>query len=220
MSDHFHNRIDAGERLARKLTKYAQRADVLVLALPRGGVPVGFVVARQLQVPLDVLIVRKLGVPGQEELAMGAIALGAACALNPKVISDLGISNDTIAAAIAREQPELERRARAYRGSRPAPDVRDRTVILVDDGIATGATMKTAVQALRAELPRRLVVAAPTIAAETCDRLREEADEVVAVLTPVDFSSVGQWYADFTQTTDAEVCELLAKAARPSPAPT
>jgi len=216
----FHDRRDAGQVLARRLSAYRSRPDTLVLALPRGGVPVGHEVAQALGLPLDVFVVRKLGVPGHDEFAMGAIASGGVRVMNGDVVRMLGIGSAQIEAVAQAEALELARRERLYRDARPVLVIAQRTVLLVDDGIATGATMKTAVQALRAELPRRLVVAAPTIAAETCDRLREEADEVVAVLTPVDFSSVGQWYADFTQTTDAEVCELLAKAARPSPAPT
>lgn len=214
MRTQFRNRAEAGEILAQKLAKYADQPGVLVLALPRGGVPVGQVVAQYLHVPLDVFIVRKLGVPGREELAMGAIASGGVRALNRPVIDSLQISSDAIAAVVARERRELLRREQTYRGLRPAPSVRDRTVILVDDGIATGSSMRVAVMALRGQQARRIVVATPVIAASTLRQMQEEADEVVAVLIPEEFYGVGQWYEDFSQTSDEEVQALLASASQ------
>jgi putative phosphoribosyl transferase len=216
MKTRFRSRTEAGELLAKKLMKYANRADVLLLALPRGGVPVGFVLAQRLHAPLDVLVVRKLGVPGQEELAMGAIATGGVRTLNAHVVEALQISNDAIDAVVSREQRELERREQTYRDGRPAPIVRERTVILVDDGIATGSTMRAAIGVLRSQQARRIVVATPTIAASTLREMRSVADEVVAVLMPEDFFGVGQWYEDFSQTTDEEVKALLASAASSS----
>ena len=205
----FRNRNEAGELLARKLRGYAHRHDVLVLALPRGGVPVARVVARHLHASLDVFIVRKLGVPGHEELAMGAIASGGVRVLNPQVIDSLRIPQKTIDAVTELEQRELVRRERTYRAGRPAPGVRGRTVIVVDDGIATGATMRAAVQALRSMKPDRIVVATPTVARSTYLEMRDDVDDFVAVITPEDFSGVGQWFDDFSQTTDEEVRELL-----------
>lgn len=200
--------------LAKKLARYAHRSDVLVLALPRGGVPVGYEVAQAIRAPLDVFVVRKLGVPGHEELAMGAIASGGVRVLNGSVIEGLQISDDVIDAVAARELRELERRERTYRDDRPAPDVQGCTVILVDDGIATGSTMRAAVEALRQLGTGRIVVAVPTAALSTMRAMRREVDEFVAVTTPADFSGVGQWYEDFSQTTDEEVRLLLAKAAQ------
>jgi len=215
MRTQFANRAEAGELLARKLEKYKNRDDVLVLALPRGGVPVGFVVAGRLRAPLDVLIVRKIGVPGQEELAMGAIAAGGVRILNARVIETLQITKEAVEAVVAREQRELERREESYRGGRTAPPVLGRTVILVDDGIATGSTMRSAIGVLRRQKAQKVVVATPTIAASTLKGMRGDADEIVAVLVPEDFVGVGQWYSDFSQTSDAEVQRLLALAARP-----
>jgi putative phosphoribosyl transferase len=214
MITQFLNRIQAGQLLARKLAKYAKRSDVLVLALPRGGVPVGYEVAQALNLPLDVFVVRKLGVPGHEELAMGAIATGGVRVLNGSVVESLGISDETIDAVAARELRELERRERAYRDDRPAPEVQDRTVILVDDGIATGSTMFAAISALRQQGAAHIVVATPTVAAETSRAMRREVDELIAVIVPEEFYGVGQWYEDFSQTSDEEVSELLAKASR------
>jgi predicted phosphoribosyltransferase len=205
----FRDRTDAGRRLAEKLTAYADRSDVLVLALPRGGVPVGFEVARTLGTPLDVFLVRKLGVPGHEELAMGAVATGGVRVLNDEIVEGLGISDHAIDAVVARELQELERRERLYRGDRPPPDVADRTVILVDDGLATGATMRAAIQALRQQEPRRIVVAVPTASPDTCEALKAEADDVICAMTPEPFFAVGHWYDDFRQTTDDEVRDLL-----------
>jgi putative phosphoribosyl transferase len=185
----------------------------LVLALPRGGVPVGFEVAKALHAPLDVFIVRKLGVPGQEELAMGATATGKIRVLNEEVIRGLGIPDETVEAVAAVEERELERRERLYRGDRPAADVKDKPVILIDDGLATGSTMRAAIVALKRRHPARIVVAVP-VAAATCDELRSEVDELVCAVTPEPFFSVGQWYENFSQTSDEEVQDLLKRATR------
>jgi predicted phosphoribosyltransferase len=209
----FRDRADAGRRLAAKLTTYAGRHDVLVLALPRGGVPVAAEVARELGVPLDVYLVRKLGVPGHEELALGAIASGGTIVLNDDIVRGLAIPSTVIDTLVRQERHELERRERVYRGDRPIPDVTGRVVILVDDGLATGATMRAAVEALRARHPVRLVVAVPVGAPETCSALESLADEVTCAVTPEPFYAVGLWYADFDQTTDAEVQTLLEQAA-------
>jgi putative phosphoribosyl transferase len=208
----FHDRSEAGRVLAGKLQKYADRSDVIVLALPRGGVPVAFEVAQALHAPLDIFLVRKLGVPGHEELAMGAIASGGVRVLNHEVVRALRMPEDVIDAVAAEEQQELERRERSYRGDRLPNDVRGRTVILVDDGLATGSTMHAAIAALRQQEPARIVVAVPIGAAETCDEFRLEADEVVCGRTPEPFYAVGLWYRDFSQTTDEEVQELLHRA--------
>lgn len=212
MDSVFHDRADAGRALARALSAYANRPDVVVLALPRGGVPVGFEVARALDAPLDVFLVRKLGVPGQEELAMGAIASGHVRVLNDTVVRMLKISREAIDAVAAREQRELERREREYRDGRPPASVAGRTAILVDDGLATGSSMRAAVQALRQKGPHEIVVAVPVAAAETCEALRREVDDVVCAWTPEPFDAVGLWYDDFSQTSDAEVRELLERA--------
>lgn len=209
----FKDRKHAGEALAAKLIAYANRSDVLVLGLPRGGVPVAFEVAKALNAPLDIFAVRKLGLPGYEELAMGAIASGGARVLNDEVVRSREISPDAIETVALKEQQELERRERLYRDSRPFPDVRGRTVILVDDGLATGATMRAAVVALQQLQPASIVVAAPISAPETCSELSQEVSEIVCAETPSPFMSVGLWYENFSQTTDDEVCELLAKAA-------
>jgi putative phosphoribosyl transferase len=209
----FENRREAGRELARRLTAFEDRDDVLVLGLPRGGVPVAAEVARALRVPLDVLVVRKLGVPGHEELAMGAVASGGARVLNDAIVHDLGVDDATLERVTREQRAEVQRRERAFRGDRPPPDLRDRTVLLVDDGIATGATMRSAVAALRASLPRRLVVATPVAAPEAAALLGKEADEVICLATPMDFLAVGRWYRDFPQTTDDEVRALLG--ARP-----
>jgi putative phosphoribosyl transferase len=214
MAIRFANRQQAGELLATKLATYADRPDVLVLALPRGGVPVGFALARTLHVALDIFLVRKLGVPGHEELAMGAIASGGVRVLNTEVVQLLHIPDDLIDLVAAQEQREIDRREHLYRAGRPLPHIRGRTVILVDDGLATGATMRAAVAAVRHHQPARLVVAVPTAAPETCAELQAEADEVVCATTPEPFYAVGLWYADFTQVTDMEVRDLLAQAAR------
>ena len=211
----FRDRSEAGRLLAAKLAAYANRPDVLVLALPRGGVPVAYEVARALGAPLDVFLVRKLGVPGHEELAMGAVATGGVRVLNDQVVRALRIPDYVIDAVAAQEQQELARRERLYRGGRPPPDVRGRTVILVDDGLATGATMHAAIKALRQLQPARLVVAVPTAAPETCEALRAEVDEVICAITPEPFYAVGLWYEDFSQTTDEEVRDLLARRQHP-----
>lgn len=211
MWNRFRDRREAGRLLAAKLPAYAHRPDVLVLALPRGGVPVAYEVARALGAPLDVFLVRKLGVPGQEELAMGAVASGGVRVLNDDIVTALRIPERVIDAIAAREQPELARRERLYRGNRPPPDVRGRTVILVDDGLATGATMAAAVKALRQQHPARIVVAVPIASPDTCEQLSTEVDEVVCAAMPHPFHAVGLWYEDFSQTTDDEVRELLAR---------
>ncbi len=213
----FHDRTQAGRLLAARLTPYARRDDVLVLALPRGGVPVGYEVARALEAPLDVYVVRKLGVPGQEELALGAIASGGVRVLNQDVVRAVGIDEGSIDAIAAREQAELARREALYRGDRQPPAVAGRTVVLVDDGLATGATMRAAVRALRQMVPRRLVVAVPTGAPETCAELEREVDELICLIMPEPFYGVGFWYDRFAQTTDAEVARLLREAARLHP---
>ena len=205
----FQNRYDAGRQLARKLDHLAGRDDVIVLALPRGGVPVASEVARALGAPLDVLIVRKVGTPGREELAVGAIASGGVIVVNEEIADQLGITPSEIRALAAPEQNELARREGLYRDDRPFPDLTDKVVILVDDGLATGSTMRAAVQAVRKLAPARIVVAVPVGAGETCARLREVADEVVCVEEPEPFFAVGNWYEDFDQTTDEEVRELL-----------
>lgn len=210
----FRNRRDAGQKLAQKLSHYASRPDVIVLALPRGGVPVGYEVSRALHVPLDIFIVRKLGIPGQEELAIGAIASGGIRVLNEDILRMLPLPPKVIERVAQRELQELQRRERLYRGDRPPPDVRDRTVILVDDGLATGASMRAAVQALRAQNPKRIVVAVPTAAPEACEAFEKEVDEVVCAITPEPFLGVGRWYEDFSQTTDEGVRLFLEDARR------
>ncbi len=206
----FLNREQAGRALAVELSAYADRHDTIVLALPRGGVPIGYEVARALRAPLDVFLVRKLGVPGHEELAMGAVATGGVLVLNHEVVRRLRIPESVIGTAAERESEELGRRDRSYRGARPPPDVTGRTVILVDDGFATGSTMLAAVRALRPQGPGRIVVGAPVAAPDTCELLRADADEVVCLVTPDPFQAVGLWYEDFSQTTDEEVRELLS----------
>jgi len=210
----YRDRRDAGKRLAKLLDAYAHRPDVLVLALPRGGVPVAYEVARALNAPLDVFIVRKLGVPGYEEAAMGAIASGGIRVLNDDVIGALHIPQQVVEEVTPRDQRELERREQLYRDGRPAPDVKGRTVILVDDGLATGATMRAALKALRQRPPARLIVAVPVAARSTCLELRDEADEVICARTPDPFFGVGWWYQHFEQTSDQEVHYLLAQAAQ------
>ncbi len=205
----FRNRTDAGRRLAERLVAYANRPHILVLGLPRGGVPVGFEVARALGAPLDVFLVRKLGVPGYEELAMGAVATGGGRVLNDEIVRGLGISEHEIDAVVARELQEVARRERLYRGDRPPPDVGGQTVILVDDGLATGATMRAAIEALRRKQPARIVVAVPTASPDTCEALKAEADDVICAMTPEPFFAVGHWYDDFAQTTDDEVRDFL-----------
>jgi putative phosphoribosyl transferase len=205
----FIHRKEAGRFLARHLAAYIGVTNSLVLALPRGGVPVGAEVARVLQAPLDVFLVRKLGVPGEEELAMGAIASGNVRVLNDELIGQLGISTETIDEVTRREQTELERRERAYRGDRPPVDVHDKTVILVDDGLATGASMYAAVLAVKGGNPARTVVAVPVAAPETCHTFQNYVDEIICAITPTPFYGVGAWYEDFSQVSDEQVRELL-----------
>ena len=211
--DRFADRTEAGRALAEQLSSYAGRDDVLVLALPRGGVPVGFEIAAALGAPLDVFLVRKLGVPGHEELAMGALATGGVRVLNDEVVNLLAIPPEAIDRVADAEASELARREREYRDDLPPPDVRACTVILVDDGLATGSTMRAAVGALRAQEPARVVVAVPVAAPDVCDAFRPLVDEIVCAVTPASFHAVGLWYDDFAPTTDAEVRELLARSA-------
>jgi predicted phosphoribosyltransferase len=208
----FRDRRDAGRLLAQRLFAYKDRDDVLVLALPRGGVPVGYEVARALRVPLDVLLVRKLGLPGHEELAIGAVATGGIRVLDASLLAQFGIGSEVLERIAERETRELQRRERAYRGELPPRDVKGKTVILVDDGLATGSSMRAAVRALRQREPAAVVVAVPVAPPSTCESLREEADDVVCARAPEPFAAVGQWYDDFSQTSDAEVGELLAAA--------
>ncbi len=212
MTLQFYDRTAAGKRLAAQLTAYSNRSDVLVLALPRGGVPVAFEIARTLHAPLDIMVVRKLGVPGEEELALGAIASGGVRVLNTDLVSMLRIPNAVIDEIAAHEQLELERRERLYRGNRPAYDIHGRTVVLVDDGIATGATMRAAAAAVKQQQPARLVIAVPVAAAATFNEFTAQGDEVVCVLRPEMLYAVGFWYEDFTQTSDREIRDLLERA--------
>ncbi len=209
----FQDRADAGRKLAGRLSRYAGRDDVIVLGLPRGGVPVAYEVARVLGAPLDVCVVRKLGVPGHEELAMGAISFGGVRVLNPTAVETLGIGEELLDAVTRRELRELERRQLAYRGGRPPPDITGRTVLLVDDGLATGSTMQAAVSAVRGLRPASVVVAVPVAAPDICRGFRALADDVVCVDTPRPFFGVGLWYRDFSQTSDDEVKALLMDAA-------
>ncbi|MCW2978265.1 MAG: putative phosphoribosyl transferase [Actinomycetia bacterium] len=209
----FRGRTEAGRYLAERLSGYAGRDDVIVLALPRGGVPVGYEVAKALGVPLDVFVVRKVGVPGREELAMGAIASGGLLVLDQGVVRALGVSREQIERAVEAELRELQRREAAYRDGRGPPQLEGKTVILVDDGLATGSTMRAAALAVRQANPARIVVAVPVAAAETCDEFRDVVDDIVCGVTPRPFRAVGLWYDDFSQTTDEEVRELLAQAA-------
>ncbi len=212
MSRTFHDRTEAGQLLAQRLLPYAHRQDGMVLGLPRGGVLVACEVARTLQAPLDILLVRKLGVPGQEELAMGAIASGGVRILNEEVVHLFGIPEQLIEAVTAREQQELRRREWLYRGDRSAPELRGRTVILVDDGIATGATMRAAIAVVRSQQPARMVVAIPVAAPAVCHEVSAEVDEFVCLLTPEVFLGVGAWYKRFPQMTDEQVRAFLAHA--------
>jgi putative phosphoribosyl transferase len=214
MPEQFLNRREAGRVLASYLTQYSGRDDVIVLALPRGGVPVGFEVAQRLGVPLDVFLVRKLGVPGREELAMGAIASGGVRVLNQQVVRMLRISPRDIDEVAQLEQAELERREREYRGDRALPELRGKIGMLVDDGLATGATMRAAAKALRRLGPAKVVVAVPAAAPETCEEFRQEVDEIICAQTPEPFYAVGVWYVDFSPTSDQEVRDLLARAQR------
>jgi putative phosphoribosyl transferase len=210
----FLDRRDAGRRLAVELRRYANQPDVIVLALPRGGVPVAYEVAEALHAPLDVFVVRKLGLPWQEELAIGALASGGVRVLDEDLIRVARVSDEDIRRVTLLEQAELERRERQYRGDRPFPDMTGKTVILVDDGLATGSTMRAAVAALRKEQPSRIIVAVPVAAPETCDAFRDIADDIICAETPEPFRAVSMWYDDFSQTTDDEVHELLEHARR------
>jgi putative phosphoribosyl transferase len=205
----FEDRAYAGRLLGQALAKYANRPDVIVLALPRGGVPVGFEAAQAINASLDIMLVRKLGTPGHEELAMGAIASGGITVFNAELVSRLHIGPELMEAAIKREQQELERREQAYRGNHPLPVVENRHVILVDDGLATGASMRAAVAALRQRNPASVIVAIPVAPPDTVAMLKEEADEVICLAMPEPFSAVGRWYKDFSQTTDEDVKSLL-----------
>jgi len=214
MEHAFPNRTAAGRLLAEKLVNYAGRDDVIVLGLPRGGVPVAFEVAQRLGAPLDVFIVRKLGVPGFEELAAGAIASGGVRVLNQDVVRAIPHAEEAIEAVTAKETAELERREHIYRKGRPSPELRDRIVILVDDGLATGATMRAAVKALRQQGAAKIVVAVPVGPPDTCREIEQEADETICLSTPPFFQAVGQYYEDFSQTSDEDVRELLSQAAQ------
>lgn len=214
MNSKFHNRTEAGQLLAARLTAYANRPDVLVLALPRGGVPVAYEIAQALNVPLDVCLVRKLGVPGHEELAMGAIAADGIMVLNNEVLKSMQISRQDLLQVATVERQELERRMQVYRGDRPPPQIRDRLIILVDDGIATSSTLRAAITLLQRQHPQGIIVAAPVAPASVCESLQKLVQDVVCLLTPEPFSSIGMWYRDFSQTTDQEVCELLQQAAQ------
>jgi putative phosphoribosyl transferase len=205
----FRDRREAGRSLAHDLQGYAGRTDVIILALPRGGVPVAYEIARALKAPLDVMIVRKLGVPGQEELALGAIASGGIRVLHDPVIRLIGLPDTVIDRVTRDEEQELLRREQTYRGHRPPLSIENRIVVLVDDGLATGSTMRAAIAAVRQRQPARVIVAVPVASPDTCDALRAEADEVHCTITPSVFFGVGQWYEDFAQTTDEEVRELL-----------
>ncbi len=209
---HYYDRFEAGQVLSQKLLQYRERPDVIVLALPRGGVPVGFEVAKMLAAPLDVFLVRKLGLPGHEELAMGAVADGDVVVLNEHVVKSLAVPDELIDAVAKRERRELQRQRELYRDGEPPPQVKDKIVILVDDGLATGSTMRAAISALRKQEPRQIIVAVPVGAAETCAELREEADEIVCAIVPRQFMAVGAWYNDFSPTSDETVRALLQEA--------
>ncbi|HZI41480.1 MAG TPA: phosphoribosyltransferase [Gemmatimonadaceae bacterium] len=217
MAERFLNRTDAGRQLAAELTRYGARSDVLVLGLPRGGVPVAFEIAMAIDAPLDVFVVRKLGLPGHEEFGIGAIASGGVRVVDESVLRAYGVDAEMLNQITERERRELRRREHVYRDDRPFPSVADRVVILVDDGLATGSTMRAAVAALRAENPREIVVAVPVGAPETCAAMARLADEVVCLATPEPFYAVGLWYEDFEQTDDDEVHDLLERAARAMP---
>ena len=210
----FGNRRDAGKKLAQKLIGYSGRKDVIVLALPRGGVPVAYEVALALQVPMDIFIVRKLGWPGHEEMAIGAIASGGVKVLNEDIVRYLNIPNALVEEVAQRELRELERREKAYRENRPPLDVKDHTVIVIDDGLATGASMRAAIVGVRAHSPAPIVIAVPTAALETCEALEPAVDQIICATTPEPFYDVSRWYEDFSQTTDEEVRSLLQEANR------
>jgi len=208
----FRDRIEAGQCLAEQLAHFSNRKDVVVLGLPRGGIPVAFEIAKALNVTLDVFLVRKLGVPWQKELAMGAIAMGDVQVLNNDIIQDLGIPMDSVAQVAEKEREELERRNVLYRQNQQAPDLSKRTVILVDDGVATGATIHAAISAIKQLDCESIIIAVPVAPPETVDLLNSEVDEVYCLETPIQFFAIGSWYEDFTQTTDEEVCDLLARS--------
>ncbi len=209
MKMRFYNRAEAGEKLARKLTTYKNRDNILVLALPRGGVPVAFEIAKGLNLPLDVCVVRKLGVPERPELAMGAIALGGVRVINQDVVNWLNIPPQIIEEVTRKEQQELHRREQVYRGDRPFPHIYDQTIILVDDGIATGSTIRAAIAILDKQQAKKIIVAVPVAPPAVCQELRHEVDEIVCLSTPENLNSISLWYEDFSQTTDEEVCSLL-----------
>ena len=215
MRPYFLDRYDAGRRLAVALSSYADQPDLLILALPRGGVPVAYEVARALHAALDVFLVRKLGFPGHPELAMGAIATGGVRILDRQLIRMYGVPAEEIERVTVAERREMERRERLYRDGRPPPDVSGRTVILVDDGLATGSSMRAAVEALREEGAKKIVVAVPVAAPDTCAAMKDEVDEIVCAVTPEPFRAVGMWYADFSETTDEEVREILSRQLQP-----
>jgi putative phosphoribosyl transferase len=222
MNTRFKDRTEGGQALAEKLAHYSERSDVVVLALPRGGVPVGYEVATRVKAPLEVFLVRKLGVPGHEEFAMGAIASGGLWFVNEEVVRQLGISRRQIQQIVDREEQEMERRMEVYGPEFSKAEVRGQVVILVDDGLATGSTMRAAVAALKQKHPQRIVVGVPVASAQTCEELHGEVDEIICVNTPEDFYAVGQWYEDFSQTSDDEVRELLNRAKEqfePAPIP-
>lgn len=210
--DKFHDRCEAGRILANYLKEYAANSKVIILALPRGGVPVAYEIAVALSVPLDVLIVRKLGLPGNEEYAVGALAAGGTVFFNNAVMQQLHINQSAIGQVIEKEQEELLRRERLYRGQRPFPNLKDKIVIIVDDGIATGATMRAAIKALRKTSPQSIIVATPVIAHSTYDEMAPLVEKIVCVLKPIDFCAVGLWYENFPQTSDAEVINLLKES--------
>lgn len=218
MISRFRNRTDAGQRLAKRLAEYADRPDVIVLALPRGGVPVAYEIAAALHLPLDICLVRKLGVPGQEELAMGAIAPEGIMVLNDEIVRSLRIDESTLLEVAEREQQELARRDRAYRGDRPPPDLQNRTVILVDDGIATGSTLRAAIAVVQTKAPRSIVVAVPLVPPSTCTTLKSLVNDLVYLVAPERLQSIGGWYDDFSQTSDAEVQQLLRQSRPAAPA--
>lgn len=209
--DKYIDRHDAGKKLAKFLSAYKNKQDTIALALPRGGVPVAYEIAKALLIPMDVFIVRKLGVPGHEELAMGAIASGGVTYYNDEIVSQLNLSPGAISEVIASEEKELKRREENYRGENPFPDLKGKTVILIDDGIATGATTRAAIKALKKQNPKRIVLAVPVAAASTVAEMAKEVDEIICPLKPINFYAVGLWYDNFSQTTDEEVAVLLGK---------
>lgn len=219
MKRHLRDRAEAGQLLALKLKSYAKSSDILVLGLPRGGVPVAFEIAKTLNAPLDIWLVRKLGVPGNKELAMGAIGMGNVRVMNKEIVKSLKISEEAIAQVVDREQQELERRDRTYRGERPIPNLRDRAIILVDDGIATGSTLFAALTSLRHHHPASIAVATPIIPPTLCKKLRREVDKVVYLLQPDPFYFIGFWYDDFSSTPDSVVCDLLHRSASATSTP-